>query len=164
MRKRKTVPRAGTQLTRERILAVSASVFNRRGYHGTTLDDIARALAVTKAALYYHVKNKEELLFQCHQLALDIGMEGFHRALAQPAPPDEQLRMALSHYIEGMADQLTGTVVLLEQGALSPRHHRQIVRGRDEYEQALRTLIADGIAAGGFLPRGPHPAGLPTPG
>ena len=160
MRERKTAARAGAHLTRERILAVSARVFNRRGYHGTTLDDIARALSVTKAALYYHVKNKEELLFQCHQLALDIGMEGFHRALAQPAPPDEQLRMALSHYIEGMADQLTGTVVLLEQGALSPRHHRQIVRGRDEYEQALRTLIAGGIAAGVFVPCDPKLVGF----
>ncbi|MBI5627931.1 MAG: TetR/AcrR family transcriptional regulator [Candidatus Rokubacteria bacterium] len=160
MRKRKTAPRAGTQLTRERILAVSASVFNQRGYHGTTLDDIARALSVTKAALYYHVKNKEELLFQCHQLALYIGMEGFHRALAQPAPPDEQLRTALTHYIEGMADQLTGTVVLLEQGALSPRHHRQIVRGRDEYEQALRKLIAGGTAAGVFVPCDPKLVGF----
>src|SRR3989304_395957 len=160
MRKRKPAKRGGRELTRERILAVSGRVFNQRGYHGTTLDDIARALGVTKAALYYHVKNKEELLFQCHQLALDIGMEGFHRALAQPAPPDEQLRVALAHYIEGMADQLKGTVVLLEQGALSPRHHRQIVRGRDEYEQALRTLIAGGVAAGVFVPCDPKLVGF----
>ncbi len=38
-------------LTRERILAESARIFNRRGYHGTALDDVARALGVTKAAL-----------------------------------------------------------------------------------------------------------------
>ena len=160
MRKRKAAQRGGRELTRERILAVSGRVFNQRGYHGTTLDDIARALGVTKAALYYHVKNKEELLFQCHQLALDIGMEGFHRALAQPAPPDEQLRVALAHYIEGMADQLKGTVVLLEQGALTPRHHRRIVRSRDEYEQALRKMIAGGITAGVFVPCDPKLVGF----
>ncbi len=160
MRKRKAAQRGGRELTRERILAVSGRVFNQRGYHGTTLDDIARALGVTKAALYYHVKNKEELLFQCHQLALDIGMEGFHQALAQPAPPDEQLRVALAHYIEGMADQLKGTVVLLEQGALTPRHHRRIVRSRDEYEQALRKMIAGGITAGVFVPCDPKLVGF----
>lgn len=160
MRKRKAAPRGGRELTRERILAVSGRVFNQRGYHGTTLDDIARALGVTKAALYYHVKNKEELLFQCHQLALDIGMEGFHLALAQPGPPDEQLRVALAHYIEGMADQLKGTVVLLEQGALSPRHHRRIVSGRDEYEQALRKMIAGGVTAGVFVPCDPKLVGF----
>ncbi len=160
MRKRKAAGGGGGQLSRERILAVSGRVFNRRGYHGTTLDDIARALGVTKAALYYHVRNKEELLFQCHQRALDIAMEGFHRALAQPAPPDEQLRAALAHYIEGMADQLQGTVVLLEQGALSPRHHRQIVRGRDEYERVLRRAIADGVAAGVFVPCDPKLVGF----
>jgi TetR/AcrR family transcriptional regulator len=160
MRKRKAAGRGSGQLSRERILAVSGRVFNRRGYHGTTLDDIARALGVTKAALYYHVKNKEELLFLCHRRALDIGMEGFARALAQPAPPDEQLRLALAHYIEGMADELEGTVVLLEQGALSPRHHRQIVRGRDAYERTLRRTIADGIAAGVFVPCDPKLVGF----
>ena len=46
-------------LSRERILAEAARIFNRLGYHGATLDDVAKALGVTKAALYYHVANKE---------------------------------------------------------------------------------------------------------
>jgi TetR/AcrR family transcriptional regulator len=139
---------------------VSAQVFNLRGYAGTTLDDIARALDVTKAALYYHVKNKEEILFLCHQLALDIAMDGFRQAWAVPLPPDEQLRIALTHYIEAMADQLKGTVVLLDQGALSPRLHARIVEGRDEYERALRGVIAKGIEVGVFAPCDPKIVGF----
>jgi TetR/AcrR family transcriptional regulator len=151
MTTRTTKTRKIAHLTREKILAVSARVFNRRGYHGTTLDDIGRALGVRKAALYYHVKNKEELLFQCHLAAVDIGMEGFRRALAQPGAPDEHLRAALAYYIEEMADQLKGTVVLLEDGALSPDLHARIVERRDEYERTLRQVIADGVAAGIFV-------------
>lgn len=87
-------------------------------------------------------------------------MEGFRRALAQPGPPDEQLRAALAYYIEEMADQLKGTVVLLDDGALSPHLHAQIVERRDEYEQTLRQVIAAGIAAGVFVPCDPKIAGL----
>jgi TetR/AcrR family transcriptional regulator len=147
-------------LTREKILQESARVFNRRGYHGTTLDDIARALGVTKAALYYYVKSKEELLYQCHQASLDIGIEGIRQAIAKASTPDEQLRIALAYYIEGMTDQLTGTVVLLDEGALSPRRHRRIIERRDEYERMLRKLIEEGIAAGVFTACDPKLVGF----
>jgi len=157
---RRRSPGSRLSLTREKILQESARVFNRRGYHGTTLDDIARALGVTKAALYYYVKSKEELLYQCHQASLDIAIEGIRRAIAKASTADEQLRIALAYYIEGMTDQLTGTVVLLEEGALSPRRHRRVIERRDGYERMLRTLIEEGIAAGVFVPCDPKLVGF----
>ena len=138
-------------LSRERILAESARVFSRRGYYGTTLDEIAEALGVTKAALYYHVKSKEELLFLCHQRSLDIGVEGFRQANVQTSPPDEQLRIIIAHYIRGMTTELTGNVVLLEEGALAPRHRRQIIARRDQYERELRRVVRQGIDSGVFV-------------
>src|SRR3990167_3936216 len=117
--------RARANLTRERILAEAARIFNRLGYHGTALDDVARALGVTKAALYYHVQNKEELLFQCCKVPIEIGLEGIRRAQTQARSPDEQLRLALACYIEGMTDQLRGSVVILEEETPSPAHHRR---------------------------------------
>jgi TetR/AcrR family transcriptional regulator len=152
---RPTKSRKIAHLTREKILAVSGRVFNRRGYYGTTLDDIGRALGVRKAALYYYVKSKEELLFQCHLLAVDLGMEALRRALAQPGAPDEHLRAALASYIEEMADQLKGTVAMLEDGALSPHLHARIVERRDEWERTLRQVIAEGVTAGIFVPCNP---------
>ena len=157
---RRRKPRPRRALTRERILAEGARVFNRCGYHGTTLNKIARALGVTKAALYYHVRTKEELAFRCHALSLDIGMEGIRLALARGGRPDEQLVIALAHYMELMTDQLRGTVVLLEEGTLSPGHRRHIIRRRDEYEAELRKIIAAGIKAGVFLPCEPKLMGF----
>src|SRR3970040_2535165 len=84
--------RTRANLSRERILAEAARIFTRLGYHGATLDDVARALGVTKAALYYYVANKEELLFQCCKVPIAIGLEGIRRAQAEAAAPDEQLR------------------------------------------------------------------------
>lgn len=142
---------ARAALSLDRILAESARAFGRRGYYGTTLDEIADALGVTKAALYYHVKSKEELLFLCHQRSLDIGTEGFRQAQAQSVRPDEQLRIIIEHYIRGMTSELTGNAILLEEEALAPRHFRRIIARRDEYERRLRRVIQQGVEAGVFV-------------
>jgi TetR/AcrR family transcriptional regulator len=94
------------RLTRARILAQAARTFNQRGYHGTTLDGVARALGVTKAALYYHVRSKEELLFQCHQVLIEIALGSVRTAKARASSADEQLRLTLTSYIEGILDHL----------------------------------------------------------
>ncbi|MBI1727030.1 MAG: TetR/AcrR family transcriptional regulator [Candidatus Rokubacteria bacterium] len=145
-------PRLRLNLTREKILAESARVFNLRGYDAATLDEIAQALGVTKAALYYHVRNKEDLLLQCHQKALDIAIDAVRTALAEASEPDEQLRAVLTRYIGGMTDQLAGIVVLLYEGALSPSHYHQIMGQRDEYEQMLRGIVEAGVRSGVFVP------------
>jgi TetR/AcrR family transcriptional regulator len=153
-------PKVRGRVTRERILIEGARAFTRRGYHGTTLDEIARRLGVTKPALYYYVRTKEALAYECHRISLDIGMEGIRQALARSASPDEQLRIALMHYLAGMTDQLRGTVVLLEEGTLSPRHRRDIIKRRDRYEGKLRQIIEAGIASGTFVPCDPKLAGF----
>lgn len=139
-------------LTLEKILVESAWLFNRRGYHGTSLADIARTFGVSKAALYHHVRSKEEIVFGCYQRAMDIGMEGLRRALSGTTAPAEQLDIALRHYIEGLTDELSGAVVLVDEGALSPEQRATITERRDAYERELRGIIARGVAAGVFAP------------
>ena len=148
------------RLTVERILAESARLFNRRGYHGTSLADIARAFRVSKAAIYYHVASKEDIVFRCYQRVMDLGMEGLDHARARSAAPDEELKMALSHYIKGLTDQWSGAMVLFDERVLSPRQHARIVRRRDEYERRLRDIITRGIAAGVFAPCDPKLVGF----
>lgn len=149
MARRRHATRAPLSL--DRILAESARAFSRRGYYGTSLDEIATALGVTKAALYYHVRSKEELLFLCHQRSLDIGMDGLRQAQARGARADEQLRIIIAHYIRGMTSELTGNAILLEEGALAAHHLRRIIARRDEYERALRQVIQSGIDSGVFV-------------
>ena len=143
------------ELRRETILQAAAHCFNKRGYHGTTIGDIARQLGVSKAALYYYVKSKEEVLFLCHQASMDLGMDGLRRAEALGETAGERLRTALQYFIEQMAENLKGCFVMLEGGMLSPRLHRQVVKRRDEYEHRLRDLVAEGVASGAFVPCNP---------
>ena len=65
------VPSAQFDGKREVLLREAAASFNRRGYHGTSLTEIAKKLGVTKAALYTYVPSKEELLYYCHDSAMD---------------------------------------------------------------------------------------------
>jgi len=57
--------------TRVDILKSAAAAFRRLGYHGATVEQIAAALHMKKGNLYYYFKNKEEILFACHQYSLD---------------------------------------------------------------------------------------------
>lgn len=106
---------------------------------------------MTKAALYYQVKNKEEILFQCHLRSLEIAMEGLAIARARSDEPGERRRIALRQYVERSTDQLTAMVALLDEGALSPALHAAVIQKRDTYERGFRGLIEDGIAAGAFV-------------
>jgi AcrR family transcriptional regulator len=147
---RKAPNRKGT-LTLEKILVKSAWLFNRSGYHTTSLADIARAFGVTKAALYHHVRSKDDIVFACYQRAMDIGMEGLRQAESSASAPHEQLLIALRHYIEGLTDELSGAVVLIDKATLSANQRAEIIERRDAYERALRSIIERGVTSGVFV-------------
>jgi TetR/AcrR family transcriptional regulator len=146
------------EIRRETILQAAAQCFKRKGYHGTTIEDIARELSVSKAALYYYVKSKEEVFFLCHQASMDLGTEGLLLAESMGGTADDKLRRALQYFVEHTIENLKGCVLLLEEGMLSPRLHREVVRRRDEYEHRLRDLVSEGVASGVFVPCNPKMA------
>ena len=49
-------------MTREEILEAAAQIFSQKGYHGTSMQDIAEAVNLQKASLYHHISSKQELL------------------------------------------------------------------------------------------------------
>ena len=148
------------RLTVENILAESARLFNLRGYHGTSLADVARTFGVSKAALYYHVKSKEDIVFRCYERLLDVAMEGLDQAHARAEAPDEELTLALRYCIERLIGQWSGAVVLVGEGVLGPRQHARILRRRDDYEQRLRDIVRKGVTAGVFVPCDPKLVGF----
>ena len=145
------VPSAQFDRKREVLLREAAASFNRRGYHGTSLTEIAKKLGVTKAALYTYVPSKEELLYFCHNAAMDSAIESLHKAQASPGTALQRLSLVLRHYLEMMLGQEGGYVILLEENAMKPAHVRAIVKRRDQFEQGLRQFVVDGIADGSIV-------------
>ena len=54
------------------LIREAARAFGQKGYHNASLDDVAQQLGVTKPALYYYVKSKQEILFECHMISSDV--------------------------------------------------------------------------------------------
>lgn len=151
------VPGANAQFAakRQAILREAAASFNRKGYHGTSLTDIAQTLGVSKAALYTYVKSKDELLLYCHEAAMDAAAESARQAREAGGSALEQFCATLRNYLRMIMSNEACYVVLLEEQALHAEQVAQIVARRDRFEADLRGLIATGIQDGSVAPCNP---------
>lgn len=132
------------------ILKSAAAAFRRRGYYGASVDEIARALHMTKGNLYHYFKNKEEILFACHEYALDLLLRMLKKIERGPYPPREKLRRAIVSFVHLMIDELRGTALTMDVQALSPARRRKIIAKRDRFDRGMRGIIEEGMRLGVF--------------
>lgn len=138
-------------MTRNEILDASAQIFSQKGYHGTSMQDIAVAVNLQKASLYHHVSSKQEILFDLLNRGLDILITRVEEAVGEPGSPDERLRKATCAYLSTMTEyQDLSSVLLLEYRSLEPDYHDRHIPRRDRFEQIWRDLIQEGMETGIF--------------
>jgi AcrR family transcriptional regulator len=136
--------------TRVQILKSAAGAFRRLGYHGATVEQIAATLDMQKGNLYYYFRNKEEILFACHQYSLDELLGILERIEASPATPEDKLRELIVSFVHGILDELHGTALFLTLEALSPEHLAEVIERRDHFDRGIRRVIQSGIDGGQF--------------
>jgi AcrR family transcriptional regulator len=132
-----------SELTRQ-----AARLFAEKGYHGTSIGDLAEAMGVQKGSLYAHIESKADLLWE---VARD-GAAAFHAALdAVPddLPPAEKIRLALRAHLRVVAEQLdVATVFIREWRYLEGDRREQFVSERRRYEERFRALFQEGRELG----------------
>jgi len=137
---------------RAAILSEAARLFNGRGSRSTTLLDIAEGLGLTKTSLYYYVKTKEELIYQCYLAALDSIMAGLDRIEATHSTGLERVRgMVRAHFLnwrEAQEGKRDHRAALLEIASLKDQHRRDVEQRYTAMFLRLRQYIRDGIAEG----------------
>jgi AcrR family transcriptional regulator len=148
-RKRRTPPQKRA-LTRVEILKSAAAAFRHRGYHGATVQQIASALRMKKGNLYYYFRNKEEILFACHQYSLDQLLTILDEVEQSSCPPTEKLKRLIVACVHMILDELHGTALFLDLEALSPPHLRAIIARRDKFDHGVRRVLREGIDGGAF--------------
>jgi TetR/AcrR family transcriptional regulator, cholesterol catabolism regulator len=132
-----------SQLTRE-----AARLFAERGYHGTSIGDLAKALGVQKGSLYAHIESKQDLLYE----AMREGAAAFHTAL--DAIPDdlkvtERIRLALRAHLRVVKEQLdVATVFVREWRYLEGERAAEFLAERRRYEERFRALFREGRELG----------------
>jgi AcrR family transcriptional regulator len=140
---------------RAEILRSAVAAFRRRGYHGASVDEIARTLGMTKGNLYYYFESKEDILFFCHDWSLDILLDRLREVQKEGGSPDRRLRRLIVAFVHMIIDELHGTALTLDLQALSPAHLKRVIAKRDRFDRGLRKIIEDGIASGAFAPGDP---------
>src|SRR4026207_2573993 len=110
---------------------------------------------MTKGNLYYYFKNKEEILFACHEYSLDKLLSLMAEVEAESSSPEVKLRRLVLALIHLILDDLHGTALTLDPEALSPPLFKRITAKRDDCDPGIRTIIQQGIDAGAFRPGDP---------
>jgi AcrR family transcriptional regulator len=137
---------------RDAVIQVAAKAFADRGYHNTSLDDIAKALDVTKPTIYYYVTNKEQLLFQCFVAGLEPIRAALDEVKVSKDPARERLNRVLRQYAQAVASPFGWCMVIAEHQDLSPSMSRHIRALKMEIDQGIRRLLREGVKDGSVQP------------
>jgi len=141
---------------RETILfETAARLFNRYGFHGTSMSHLTEELGLTKGALYYYVKDKSDLLYQLHVRSARATRLAHNRGATEGRNGYERIQLIVKHYIKTVTTSPTETFILMEDGALKPEQAEEIMKLRKQLEYDLRESIQEGIDDGTIAPCDP---------
>jgi AcrR family transcriptional regulator len=136
---------------RESLLRVAVTVFNERGYDGTSMDELSKRLGISKSAIYYHVAGKDELL----QLAVDRALDGLFAAADEAAAVDGPAIGRLEHLVRAsvavlVAEQPFVTLLLRVRGNTAVE--KRALARRREFDRLVSGLVAEAEADGDIRP------------
>ncbi|MBU1351824.1 MAG: TetR family transcriptional regulator [Gammaproteobacteria bacterium] len=140
---------------RNAVLQAAAQLFNERGFHATSLDDIAARLNVTKPTLYYYVKNKDEILLQCVSKGLEMMLEGIDASRAAGGKAIDQLMTCMQVYARIVTQDFGMCLIRVGDEQLPPDSRKELRRLKSAIDQEFRRLVAEGVAEGSLQPCDP---------
>lgn len=139
------------QAKRNAVLQAAAQMFNERGFHATSLDDVAARLNVSKPTLYYYVKNKDEILFECVRTGLHMMQAGIEETSRNGGSAIEQLTACMRIYGRIVTMDFGMCVIRIGEDPLPPDSRKELRRFKSEIDMEFRRLITAGIAEGSLL-------------
>lgn len=140
--------------TRKALIDASLKLFERDGFHATSVQKIVDEARLTKGAFYYHFDTKEDVLHEIHDQFIDFQLKRLHSVLDEGGEPDEVLRRIMTDVlIEPISIYRSEiSIFMQEHRFLSSKTFASIGRKRDEFEQLVTQVIEQGIEAGAFKP------------
>src|SRR5512139_1371448 len=141
-------PRWVILMTKDEILDAAALIFSQKGYHASSMQDIAEAVSLQKASLYHHVSSKQEILLALLDRALELLLERISAISVQEIAADKKLREMIRAYLQILTENIDLSVVLLfEHRSLERKQHARHVPNRDKFEALWRSVLEEGVAA-----------------
>lgn len=139
---------------RQTILAAAARLFATQGFERTSLQDVARAVGLSKAAIYHYFPTKADIYDAIVSDLLEALSQRVAARLGQTDGHAEKLRLLMLEHADFFEEHYSAFVTLLHGVAgLGARPGQGQLAVRDRYETMVRQLIEDGQAAGDFVVR-----------
>ncbi len=133
------------------IFAAAVSIFRQKGYHAASMQDLADAVGLQKASLYYYVSGKEDLLISIYERLTGAFTKQLAELVGAPLPPSQKLRGAIETHVSALCEQLgLFTVYLHEQKYLNGRQRSRIRAEGERHAQLLEAILREGIGTGEF--------------
>ena len=126
---------------RQAVILAAGQAFRRRGYHNASMTEIAKTLGLTKAALYYYVRNKEEVLFECHLMAYDA-MDDILRAKHEGGSALDRLEALYVDFVNMLT--ASGVSLLTDVNSLGEPNKAEVLARRAKIERKIIRLVKDG--------------------
>ena len=105
--------------------------------------------------LYYYFRNKEEILYVCHDYSLGLILKELKDVEKSSLPPDRQIHRLIVTFVHLFIDVLHGTAWTLEVEALSPPVRKKVIAKRDRIDKGFRKILSNGMRSGLFAQRDP---------
>ena len=134
------------------ILRAAAQLFHEKGFHATSMNDISKAVNLTKPGLYHHVESKEELLYAIMDHAMTRLQEGVIAPAKSLSDPEHSLDLIIeNHAVLVMEDRIL-TILTDEMAGLNPEHFALLIQRKQEYFRLLRGTLEKLMATGKVRP------------
>jgi len=133
------------------IIAAAAKVFQTKGYHAATVQDIADAVGILKGSLYHHVKSKEDLLYLIVKEPIARIYERMTEIADSDVPAAHKLRRAILTHLEAFDQHYPHLFVYLhEREEMKRRFREQFKLSPKQYERCWQQILREGVKSGEF--------------
>ncbi|WP_432239543.1 TetR/AcrR family transcriptional regulator [Herbaspirillum robiniae] len=142
---------AEREVKREAVLRTAAQLFNEKGFHATSLDEVAERLNVSKPTLYYYVKNKDEILFECVRIGLEKVQRSASEAGASNGAAIDKLIAAMRAYAEIVTMDFGMCLIRVGEDPLPAESRKKLRALKAKIDNEFRSMIKQGIAEGSIV-------------
>lgn len=152
IRRRRAVGRDGSGPSpMDDIMRAATELFSRKGFHAATTQELADAVGLVKGTLYYHIGNKEKLLYRIHQQVTEDGIRRWSLLVTEDRPAASVIRDMIVEHCRVMDLNRDAIAVFSnEMRYLGPALRRRVIARRDVYHDLLERTIERGVERGEF--------------
>ncbi|WP_413204122.1 TetR/AcrR family transcriptional regulator [Rhodospirillum sp. A1_3_36] len=141
------------QRKRNTVIREAAKTFSSKGYHGTSLDEVARVLGVTKAALYYYIPSKRDILYECLVIAENIGTTALEKAQSESPSGLGRITTFVQSYANQAMEEMGVCLLITDLADLEEDCRLNISARRAALLRGLMDFIEEGRKQGNISPK-----------